>query len=158
MSIHTRWGWLAPVAVSVALVVSGCGSSGPSKNEYVKNLNKAQAALTEQLNTIGSGISSSDPSQASAQLEKGGKAIDAAADDFNSITPPDDAAGAHKKIVDGLHKLAGTFREAADAAKSKDPTKLVQTLTDITSSDGAKELEAAEKELIANGYKVQGAS
>src|SRR5262249_23676810 len=143
------------VAVSVALVVSGCGSSGTSKNDYVKSLNKAQAELTKQLTAIGGGISS-DPSQMSAQLEKGGRAIDGAADDLNSNSPPDQPASAHKKIVDGLHKLAGSFRDAADAAKSKDTSKVVETLSGIQTSDGAKELEQAEKELIAAGYKVQG--
>ena len=154
MSIQKRWGWLAPVAVSVALVVSGCGGSGTSKNDYVKSLNKAQAELTKQLTAIGGGISS-DPSQMSAQLEKGGQAIDGAADDFNSISPPDDAASAHKKIVDGLHKLAGTFRDAAKSAKSNDLQAVAKVLTDVTTSEGAKELDDAQKELIANGYKFK---
>ena len=153
---HKHWSLLAPVAVAAALVVSGCGGSGTSKNDYVKSLNKAQATLTEQLTQIGGGISAGDTAAAAAQLDKGGRAIDTAADDFNNISPPDDAAGAHKKIVSGLHKLAGTFREAADAARSKDPEKLSAALTDLESSEGAKELQAAEDELVANGYKVQG--
>jgi hypothetical protein len=157
MSINSRWSRLAPVvAVAVAFVVAGCGSGGTSKNDYVESLNKAQTTLSTQLTDIGNGISAGDTKAAAAQLDKGGKAIDAAADDFNSIQPPDNAAGAHKKIVDGLHKLAGTFREAADAARSKDLDKLSKTLSDITTSAGAKELQDAENELVANGYKVQG--
>jgi hypothetical protein len=156
MSIHLRWSRLAPVAVAVALVVSGCGGGGTSKNDYVESLNKAQATLTTQLTDIGNGISAGDTAAAAAQLDKGGKAVDAAADDFNAIEPPDDAASAHKKIVDGLHKLAGTFRDAADAARDKDMDKLSKTLSDIQTSDGAKELQEAQNELVANGYKVQG--
>jgi len=143
-------------ALAAALVAAGCGSG--SKNDYVQSVNKAEASLQKSLTSLSSISATSSGAQVANTLENGGNALDAAADNFNEIKPPDDAKNAHAKIVDGLHKLAGTFREAADAAKSKDPTKLVQTLTDITSSDGAKELEAAEKELIANGYKVQGAS
>jgi hypothetical protein len=155
MSIHSRLTWLAPVATAVALVVSGCGG-GTAKNDYVDSINKAQATLNTQLSSLGSGLSAGDTAAAATQLDKGGKAIDAAADNFNGIQPPDDAAGAHKKIVDGLHKLAATFREAADAARSKDLDKLSKTLTDIQTSAGAKELQAAQEELVANGYKVQG--
>jgi hypothetical protein len=155
MSIHSRLTWLAPVATAVALVVSGCGG-GTSKNDYVDSINQAQATLNTQLSSLGSGLSSGDTAAAATQLDKGGKAIDAAADSFNSIEPPDDAASAHKKIVDGLHKLAGTFRDAADAAREKDLDKLSKVLTDIQTSAGAKELQAAQDELVKNGYKVQG--
>ena len=40
--------------------------------------------------------------------------MDGAGDNFGKITPPDDAKHAHGQIVDGLHKFAGTFRDAAE--------------------------------------------
>ena len=81
--------------------------------------------------------------------------MDVAAENFGNITPPDDAKHAHGQIVDGLHKFADTFRDAADAARSKDNEKLLKALSGIDQSPGAKELQAATEELAAKGYNVQ---
>jgi multidrug resistance efflux pump len=144
-------------ALAAALAAAGCGSG--SKNDYVQSVNKAEASLQKSLSSL-SGISaSSSGAQAAAQLEQGGNAIDAAADDFSDIKPPSDAKHAHGKIVDGLHKLAGTFREAAKSVKAaktpEDLSAASKVLTDVATSDGAKELQEAQDELTANGYKFK---
>ena len=144
---------LAPVAAAVALFVAGCGSSGVSKNDYVKDLNEAVASL--QKSTASLGPDATAGGQAVTRLESGAKAMDVAAENFGNITPPDDAKHAHGQIVDGLHKFADTFRDAADAARSKDNEKLLKALSDIDQSPGAKELQAATEELAAKGYNVQ---
>jgi hypothetical protein len=144
---------LAPVAVAVALFVAGCGSSGVSKNDYVKDLNEAVASL--QKSTASLGPDATSGGQAVTRLESGAKAMDVAAENFGNITPPDDAKHAHGQIVDGLHKFADTFRDAADAARSKDNEKLLKALSGIDQSPGAKELQAATEELAAKGYNVQ---
>jgi hypothetical protein len=138
-----------------ALAVAACGGSGASKNDYVKSLNKAEAALQQSLQGVGSISSSGDGASVAKQLEAGGKALDDAADNFNGITPPSDAKHAHGEIVDGLHKLAGTFREAAADAKSNDVTKAATTLSGALSGPGAQEIQKAQDELKAAGYKVQ---
>jgi hypothetical protein len=139
--------------VAVALFAAGCGSAA-DKNEYVNSVNQAQASLTTSLSSIGD-VGSGEPAAVASKLQEGGKAIDKAADDFNNIEPPDDAKTAHTQIVAGLHSLADTFRQAAEAAKAKDTQKLVSILSGIQASKGAKELEAAQKELQANGYKFK---
>ena len=145
---------LAPLAVAAALVVAGCGSSGGvSKNDYVKSLNEAVTSL--QKSTASLGPDATSGGAAVTRLEDGAKAMDVAAENFNNITPPDDAKHAHGQIVDGLHKFADTFRDAADAAKSKDSEKLLKVLSDIDKSPGAKELQAATEELASKGYNVQ---
>jgi hypothetical protein len=145
---------LAPLAVAAALVVAGCGGSGGvSKNDYVKSLNEAVTSL--QKSTASLGPDATSGGAAVTRLEDGAKAMDVAAENFNNITPPDDAKHAHGQIVDGLHKFADTFRDAADAAKSKDSEKLLKVLSDIDKSPGAKELQAATEELAAKGYNVQ---
>jgi hypothetical protein len=145
---------LAPLAVAAALVVAGCGSSGGvSKNDYVKSLNEAVASLQKSTSSLGPDATSGGA--AVTRLEDGAKAMDVAAENFNNITPPDDAKHAHGQIVDGLHKFADTFRDAASAARSKDSEKLLKVLSDIDQSPGAKELQAATEELAAKGYNVQ---
>ena len=148
-----------PIAAVIALVIAGCGAAGGDKNDYVKSLNKAQATLQQSLSGLGDDIGAgSSGAQVAAKLENGGSAMDAAAEDFNRIEPPDDAKHAHGKIVDGLHEIAGTFRDAAEAAKANDLPKALQTLQDIVQSPGAKEIQEAEAELKSNGYKVEDGS
>ena len=145
---------LAPVAAAAALFVAGCGGSGGvSKNDYVKSLNEAVASL--QKSTASLGPAATTGGAAEKPLEEGAKAMDAAAENFSDIAPPEDAKHAHGQIVDGLHKFADTFRDAAEAARAKDDKKLLNVISDIDSSPGAKELQAATEELAAKGYNVQ---
>jgi hypothetical protein len=143
---------IAPIAAAVALFVAGCGGSGVSKNDYVNSLNQAVASLQKSTASLGPDAAGAG---AVTRLESGGKAMDVAAENFGNITPPDDAKHAHGQIVDGLHKLADTFRDAAAAAKAKDNDKLLKVLQGLQDSAGAKELEAATQELAAKGYNVQ---
>lgn len=135
----------------IALVAAGCGGATASKNDYVESLNKASAVLREQLPGLGTSLGSGGP-EAAAQLEEGADALDAAAKDVGKIDPPDDAAKAHRKMVVGLEKLAGTFHDAAAAAKSKDVDELQKTLARFQDDSGVKEIQEAESELKANGY------
>jgi multidrug resistance efflux pump len=140
-------------ALAATLAAAGCGSS--NKNDYVQSVNKAEASLQKSLSGLSAIGASSSGAQVATQLEQGGSALDAAADDFNNIKPPGDAKHAHGQIVDGLHKIAGTFRTAAKSAKSNDLTAVAKTLTDVATSEGAKELQSAQDELVANGYKFK---
>lgn len=145
---------LAPAVAAATLFLTGCGGSGGvSKNDYVKRLNEAVTSL--QKSTASLGPDATTGAAAVTRLQDGAKAMDVAAERFDDITPPDDAKRAHEQIVDGLHKFADTFREAADAARSKDSEKLLNVISDIDSSPGAKELQAATEELAAKGYNVQ---
>jgi hypothetical protein len=138
-------------AVAAACIAAGCGSTA-EKNDYVNSVNEAQAALTTSLSTVQPG---GKPEEIAADLEDGGKKIDAAVADLEQITPPDDAAHAHQRMVKGLASLADMFREGAAAARDDDPTKMAEVLGGIQTSAGVKELEAAQKELMANGYKFE---
>ena len=140
-------------ALAATLAAAGCGSG--SKNDYVQSVNEAQASLQKSLSGLSGITASSTGAQVATQLEQGGRALDTAADNFGDIKPPGDAKHAHGQMVDGLHKLAGTFRDAAKSAKSNDLQAVAKVLTDVTSSEGAKEIQAAEDELKANGYKFK---
>ena len=141
------------LAIVAAALVAGCGDTA-DKNEYVTSVNNAQAALTTSMAKINP---AGDPASVATELEEGAKAIDKTATDFKAIEPPDDAKSAHEKMVSGLSSLADTFRDAAEAAKAKDTEKMVKLLSGIQTSEGAKQLEAAQKELTENGYKFKDA-
>ena len=138
------------LALAVAALTAGCGSA--DKNEYVTSVNNAQASLTTSLSKINP---AGKPEQIATELDEGGTAIEATVKDFKAIEPPEDAAKAHDQIVSGLSALATTFHDAAEAARAKDTEKMATLLGGIQTSEGAKQLQAAQKELVANGYKFE---
>src|SRR4051812_45039047 len=140
------------LAVTAALALAGCGTA--EKNDYVNSVNQATTEMTKALSSVGN--VGSDPAQMATTLQKGSDAIEKAAKDFEAIDPPDNAEHAHGLMVDGLHSLATTFRDAADAAKAKDTDKVVAALGDIQSSEGAKKIQQAQEELQKEGYKFEG--
>jgi hypothetical protein len=139
-------------AIASALVVSACGNA--DKNEYVTDVNQATTALTTSMAKIGQ-INPTDPAAVAGTLDEGGAAIEKAAKDFEAITPPEDAQKAHDLMVSGLHSLATTFGDAADAARAKDTEKLMKVLGEIQTSKGAKDIQAAQNELMKQGYKFE---
>jgi hypothetical protein len=146
--------YLPIIAVALAAATACGGSGGTSRNDYVKSLNQAEASLQTSLSSIGNIGGSTSAADVAKTLDAGGTAMDKAADNFNKITPPSDAKDAHAKIVDGLHKIAGTFHTAAKDANGSDLTKVLTEVQGITDGDGAKEIQAAQDELVKNGYKV----
>ena len=138
------------LALAVAALTAGCGSA--DKNEYVTSVNNAQASLTTSLSKINP---AGKPEQIATELDEGGTAIEATVKDFKAIEPPEDAAKAHDQIVSGLSALATTFHDAAEAARANDTEKMTTLLGGIQTSEGAKQLQAAQKELVANGYKFE---
>jgi hypothetical protein len=141
------------VLAAGALAVAACGSS--DRNDYVKSLNKAEATLQKNLSGLGDIGAGASPMQVAAKLDAGGQALDNAADDFNGIQPPDDAKHAHGQFIDGLHKLASTLHGAAKQAKTHDGAGLAKTMQGLLTSPGINEIQDAQNELKANGYKFQ---
>ncbi len=144
-----------PILAAAALVAAACGgSSYTSKNDYVKSINKAEASLQKSVSSLGPSLNSSaSGAEIATRLDAGSKAMDSAATDFQKISPPPDAKHAHGEIVDGLHKIAGTFRDAAGAARKNDTATMLKTLQQIDTSPGAAEIQKAQNELMAHGYK-----
>jgi hypothetical protein len=145
---------LAAVAVAAGLLVAACGGGGADKNDYVKHVNQAIASLQKSLSDVGNVTGSGDVTAAAGVLDRGGVAMDKAAKNFEGLTPPSDAKDANAKIADGLHKLAGTFHQMAQQARAKDLQGLTKSLGSFQTSAGAQEIQKAQDELDAAGYKI----
>ena len=143
-------------AATIALVIAGCGDTA-AKNDYVKSVNKAETALQKSLSGLGSGVGGGTAGAAD-RLTATGKALDDAAKNFSAIDPPDDAKHAHGEIVDGLHKLGAQLRGAAKSVKGGDRAGFSKAISGLGTSPGAQEIQKAQDELAANGYKVAGTS
>jgi hypothetical protein len=148
---------LLPLALVLAVVAAGCGGSdgGTSKQDYAKDLGQAgqtlQKTFADILAQTGSGTSTR---QTGDRLDRGAKALDDAAKRFDGIQPPADSKVAHKKLVDGLHELAGVFRKGAESARKNDTKALTRTLQGLATSDGVKKITEAQKELESKGVTV----
>ena len=121
--------------VAIAFVVAGCGGASP---DYYDRIETDTAVMKEALNDLGSG---------SAELDASSKAIDGAARDLDKLKPPSDVKNFHAHLVDGLHKLAATLHEAAQAGHDGDFARRDNLLDDLESSPGMRELDAAERAL-----------
>jgi hypothetical protein len=150
---------VALAALALALAGAGCGGGGDGgadKDAYVKEFNKADVALERTLTGIGDDIRKrTSGREVGDKLDEGARALDRAASSFGAIDAPSDADAAHRKIVDGLHRLATLFRDSAGAARADDVARLTRTLRGLESSPGAREIRAAQEELKAKGYAVR---
>ena len=123
--------------VAIAVVVAACGSGGGSP-DYYDRIDTASAVVQEALKNLGS---------SAAELDASSKAIGDAAGDLDELKPPGDAKSFHVHLVDGLHKLAGTLHQAAQAGRDGDFAKRDNVLDHLDSSPGLRELQAAERAL-----------
>jgi hypothetical protein len=142
----------------LALIAAGCGGGGgggTSKDQYGQQLARAGESLQKTFADISdqSGAGTS-PTQIAARLDRGGAALDDAAKKFAAIHPPSSAKGAHQKLVDGLHELAGVFRDGATAARKNDTATVTKALQGLSTSDGLKKITEAQQELKAAGIQV----
>jgi hypothetical protein len=123
--------------VAIAVVVAGCGSGGGSP-DYYDRVDTATAVVEEAFKDLGS---------SSSELDASSKAIDGAARDLGELDPPSDAKTFHAHVVEGLHKVAATLHQAAQAGRDGDFAKRDQLLEHIDTSPGLRELQAAERAL-----------
>ena len=139
------------LALVAAALVAGCGDTA-DKNEYVTKVNNAQAALTTSMAKINP---AGNPDSIASELDEGAKAIDKTATDFKAIEPPDDAKGAHEKMVKGLSSLAQTFRDAAEAAKQVGPDDLLTLIYTSGTTGPPKGVELTHDNLVKSieGFK-----
>jgi uncharacterized lipoprotein len=151
---------LTLVALLAALIVAGCGSSKGGETDaksYQKALDTTSAAQKKTFASIGSGLTSGSSLTAlSAALDRGAKALDSAADDFDEITPPDKAKDAHVELVAGLHELADSFASSAKVTRSGSSAKIATAMQSIATSSGTKKITDAEAKLKKAGFTPPG--
>ena len=142
----------ACLLLALAIAVAGCGSSGPSKEDYERGLGKVQSQLEDANDASREASGTSDAKERTAALEQAQAAIDRAADTAEGLEPPDDAQSEHAKLAKALRDYAKLFGELA-TLKDGDPRQ-----TELYSEAGVivERLDGANRALDEAGYQVPG--
>ena len=133
---------LLPLALAVAAVAAGCGSS--ENADFVDGYNDAVAPLS----TTMSGLSSSptsDPAAASKSLDQVADGLDDVRADLAALEPPEDAADEFDRLLGALEKGTKQVRAMAGAAKDGDMNQLAKATARFSAT--GTDLVTAEREL-----------
>src|SRR5713101_7610012 len=88
---------LAAIVAAAVLLLGGCG--GSDNSGYVDSVNHVTSQLQNDVSQISSGAGVNSPQQAADVFTQVSDKVDAAAADLEGITPPDQVADLHQKLV-----------------------------------------------------------
>jgi uncharacterized phage infection (PIP) family protein YhgE len=163
------------IGAAALLALAGCGGGGGGESlseedygtavqETGNVLEEAFAEIAEEAQAVSGDVGSLDEAgealeALAATVAKGADALETAANDLETLEPPDEAADANQQLVDGLRALAADFDELEAALEGGDFSEIIalgEELQQIASSDAGKQIESAIEELESQGYDVQG--
>jgi X-X-X-Leu-X-X-Gly heptad repeat protein len=151
---------LATALVALALAAAACGGGGGaqlSHAQYQQRLNHLGQEFGKEQRTAFAGIDITNPNDVKKlgdRFRTAADAIDKLAGDLDGLNPPNDAADANGKLVDGFHKIADGVRQLASAADDGDLQKLQSLSNQLSKGSAERELEQATSELEKAGYKA----
>lgn len=154
---------LVVVVAVLAVVVAGCGGDdggdkASSKQVYAQQLAAAGKPLQEAFADADQASANVSSAQIVGHLDEQAATVEDTVKKMQAIKPPAGLASTHRKLVDGLRQLAGSFRKGAEAARRKDTKSLATALRTLSTSTGVKKLTEASAELKAQGVTVTTAS
>lgn len=147
---------VAAGAVGV-LALAGCGGGGGgerlSKDEYQQR----GEAIGQRLQDEFSDIETSDAGsleKVGPLMNRLGEALDALADEFDDLNPPEDIEAAHDQLVSSARATADEARSIADRIGSATLAELSENTEelDISKSESFLEMQKAMNEIQAKGY------
>jgi hypothetical protein len=151
---------LAAGLVALSLAAAACGGGAGDQlthAQYQQRLTQITQEFAKEQRTAFAGLDITNPNDIKKlgdRFRAAGDAIDKVADDLNGVNPPDDAADANAKLVDGFHAVANALRQLASAADDGDLQKLQSLSTQFSKGPAERELEQAASELEKAGYKA----
>ena len=137
---------------ALGLLVGGCGGSSPkplSKADYVKQMQTIGRSLSTSINSVSTVTS---PKQAATALTKVQGDLNAAADEMEKITPPDDIKDAHEKLTQAVSDFADELQPIIDKLNNGN----LSALAGVTTLKAFKDLQAAAAQITKAGYKING--
>ena len=143
------------------VVMAGCGGGDGgageplSKEDYEQQMQALQADLGASADELQQAFS--DPQDVEAMSEGLNDAaglLDEASSSLDDISPPEEVADAHQKMVDASAAAAARLREFADTVANASLAELQETLAEFQNIEEFSELDAAVREIQAKGYDI----
>ena len=150
---------LAAVLLGVA---TGCGSGGDqlSKDEYQQELSQASTNLTQASQDLGRELTqaiSGKGSYAQAAKEMGTvqEQLDQTATELDDVSPPEDTAAAHDRLVDAMRAYSKDLGDIQMALESGNGAEITRQLRGAASLESVKDLQQAATDLRKLGYEFE---
>ena len=141
-------------ALAVVLVLAGCGGgSRLSQQEYEQHLQR-DAVLTVKAITNSSTAASGGSAAYARRVALAQRDLRKAADDLESITPPQNAEADTSTIVTAVRFLETQLGKLRHAATTRDSAEAQAVSAAISSSQELKALQRALADLRRKGYDV----
>lgn len=148
--------------VAGILALAGCGGGGGStdgaplsKEEYQQQVTELGSDLEQKFGDIDE-ADANDLSEVPALMNRLGDALDATADGFAELTPPDEIAAEHDRFVAAARATAEDAREIGSRIEEVPVTELTPdeiAKLDISKAESFLELQAAMAAITAKGYE-----
>lgn len=150
---------LLPWLVLLVLLVAGCGPPPPGKASYERQMAQVGRPADEALGQLEREQGQDPPSP--EEVRTVADALDEAADDVESIRPPDEVREAHADLLEGLESLSTALSSlASDLEDAADETARMNAWLAFGKSAPAREAFAqigdARAAYRAAGYRVLG--
>lgn len=123
--------------VALAALLTGCGSN-ISEDDYLSRVTKESQTAYHVMEGA---------SRDSDRLDDGSKAFDHIADVLDALHPPGKLKRLNEQIVGGFRGLAGSFHQAAVAARDGDFKKRDDILGHLEKSAGLRKINDAITEI-----------
>jgi hypothetical protein len=153
---------LIGTAAATFLLVA-CGTSGDplSRADYQDELDQATGAVEQAFTQLGESLQDVSADKGSLEDAAGEVGniqdeLDSAADELDDVSPPEDVAPAHDKLVDGMRGISDDLEDLKSALEEGDAAALQRIGATFEKLGSAKLLEQATNELEKAGYRLGG--
>jgi ABC-type transporter Mla subunit MlaD len=148
------------VVAVLAAVATGCGGSQLSKDEYGQELEQASSSLTQASQDLGRELTqavSGQGSYAQAATEMGTvrEQLDETANQLDDLSPPEDTAPVHDRLVDALRAYSDDLRDIQSALESGNGAEIARRLRGAASLQSMKDLQKVATDLRELGYSFE---
>jgi hypothetical protein len=130
MKGHPRFAAAAVALIVAAGLAVGCGNG--EQNDYVDQVNEIQTQLADDLADVGAGPATSNPKEAAQAADQIAAVFGSAADELETVEPPEDVADLHTELVSSLRGIGKDVTAASDAFTSGNPQEAQQAALDLT--------------------------
>lgn len=126
---------LAGALAIAALAVIGVGCGNDEQNDYVEEVNRLQTELVDEVTAAVSGAvptNQQDAAEIAAELEQ---VFADGAEQFESVTPPEEVADLHEQLVkqiDGIAEQVGAAEEAFTSGNATEASQAALALQEAS--------------------------